>query len=222
MNFFDSPAYKFFNRTSMDDFLKRSQQRFGQFGLTQQEIYEGIKSACDFFNIPMPRMIQDLTNVKNGSTMFMSWDRGSYYDDVLCYNMKQLIDMKVDSKDAFSLVMTHECGHRVLQATTFPGVANGQWESELCPDFFMGCRAGLWNMQAIEKVALGLLLTNGSQSHPEGTLRALFIRHGKYVAPEMHRRGIPLTIQNLINEFMAFRQQNLNEILSQQRRYYQF
>lgn len=222
MNFFDSPAYKFFNRTSMDDFLKRSQQRFGQFGLTQQEIYEGIKSACDFFNIPMPRMIQDLTNVKNGSTMFMNWDRESYYDDVLCYNMKQLIDMKVDSKDAFSLVMTHECGHRVLQATTFPGVANGQWESELCPDFFMGCRAGLWNMQAIEKVALGLLLTNGSQSHPEGTLRALFIRHGKYVAPEMHRRGIPLTIQNLINEFMAFRQQNLNEILSQQRRYYQF
>lgn len=222
MDFFNNPVYKFFNRTSMDDFLKRSQQRFGQFGLTQQEIYESIKSACDFFNIPMPRMIRDLTNVKEGSTMFMNWDRGSYYDDVLCYNMQQLIEMKVDSKDAFSLVMTHECGHRVLQATTFPGVANGQWESELCPDFFMGCRAGLWNMQAIERVTLGLLLTSGSQSHPEGTLRALFIRHGKYVAPEMHRRGIPLTIQNLINEFMAFRQKNLNEILTQQRRYYQF
>lgn len=67
--------------------------------------------------------------------MFVNWDRGSYYDDVLCFNMQQLIDMKVDSKDAFSLVMTHECGHRVLQNTQFPGVANGQWESELCPDF---------------------------------------------------------------------------------------
>ena len=221
-NIFDNPAFQFFKRPTMDDFLKRCQQRFQRFGLSDADVYEAIKSACDFFNIPMPRMIQDLTNVQNGQTMFVNWNRGSYYDDVLCFNMQQLIDMKVDSKDAFSLVMTHECGHRVLQNTQFPGVANGQWESELCPDFFMGCRAGLWNMNAIDKVVMGLILTDGSPSHPEGTLRALFIRQGKYIAPEMHRRGIPLTIQNLINEFMAFRQQNLNEILNQQHKYYRF
>ena len=221
-NIFDNPTLKFFKRPTMDDFLKRCQQRFQRFGLSDADVYEAIKSACDFFNIPMPKMIQDLTNVQNGQTMFVNWNRGSYYDDVLCFNMQQLIDMKVDSKDAFSLVMTHECGHRVLQNTQFPGVANGQWESELCPDFFMGCRAGLWNMNAIDKVVMGLILTDGSPSHPEGTLRALFIRHGKYIVPEMHRRGIPLTIQNLINEFMAFRQQNLNEILNQQHKYYRF
>ena len=221
-NIFDNPAFQFFKRPTMDDFLKRCQQRFQRFGLSDADVYEAIKSACDFFNIPMPRMIQDLTNVQNGQTMFVNWNRSSYYDDVLCFNMQQLIDMKVDSKDAFSLVMTHECGHRVLQNTQFPGVANGQWESELCPDFFMGCRAGLWNMNAIDKVVMGLILTDGSPSHPEGTLRALFIRHGKYIVPEMHRRGIPLTIQNLINEFMAFRQQNLNEILNQQHKYYRF
>lgn len=221
-NIFDNPAFQFFKRPTMDDFLKRCQQRFQRFGLSDADVYEAIKSACDFFNIPMPRMIQDLTNVQDGQTMFVNWDRGSYYDDVLCFNMQQLIDMKVDSKDAFSLVMTHECGHRVLQNTQFPGVANGQWESELCPDFFMGCRAGLWNMNAIDKVVMGLILTDGSPSHPEGTLRALFIRHGKNIAPEMHRRGIPLTIQNLINEFIAFRQQNLNEILNQQHKYYRF
>lgn len=221
-NIFDNPAFQFFKRPTMDDFLKRCQQRFQRFGLSDADVHDAIKSACDFFNIPMPRMIQDLTNVQNGQTMFVNWDRGSYYDDVLCFNMQQLINMKVDSKDAFSLVMTHECGHRVLQDTQFPGVANGQWESELCPDFFMGCRAGLWNMNAIDKVVMGLILTDGSPSHPEGTLRALFIRHGKYIVPEMHRRGIPLTIQNLINEFMAFRQQNLNEILNQQHKYYRF
>lgn len=221
-NIFDNPAFQFFKRPTMDDFLKRCQQRFQRFGLSDADVHDAIKSACDFFNIPMPRMIQDLTNIQNGQTMFVNWDRGSYYDDVLCFNMQQLIDMKVDSKDAFSLVMTHECGHRVLQNTQFPGVANGQWESELCPDFFMGCRAGLWNMNAIDKVVMGLILTDGSPSHPEGTLRALFIRHGKYIAPEMHRRGIPLTIQNLVNEFMAFRQQHLNEILNQQHKYYRF
>lgn len=219
---FDNPALQFFKRPTMDDFLKMCQQRFKRFGLSDADIHDAIKSACNFFNIPMPRMIQDLTNEQNGQTMFVNWDRGSYYDDVLCFNMQQLAQMHVYGKEAFSLVMTHECGHRVLQNTQFPGVANGQWESELCPDFFMGCRAGLWNMHSIEKVTLGLMLTNGSPSHPEGTLRALFIRHGRYAAPEMHRRGIPLTIQNLVNEFMAFRDQDLYEIQTQQRKFYRF
>ena len=204
------------------NFLKRCQLRFNRFGLNDSDICDAIKSACDFFNIPMPRMIQDLTYTQNGHTMFVNWNSGSFDDDVLCFNMRELMNMKVDSKEAFSLIMTHECGHRVLQNTRFPGVANGQWESELCPDFFMGCRAGLWNMSSIERVAMGLLLTNGSPTHPDGSLRALFIRHGRYAAPEMYRRGIPLTVQNLVNEFMAFRQQNINEIYNQQRKFYRF
>lgn len=87
-NIFDNPAFRFFKRPTMDDFLKQCQQRFRRFGLSDADIYDAIKSACDFFNIPMPRMIQDLTNVQNGQTMFVNWDRGSYYDDVLCFNMQ--------------------------------------------------------------------------------------------------------------------------------------
>ena len=144
--FFNSPLYRQFNkRPTMDEFLALS-KRFSRFGLTQDDIRDAIKSACDFFNIPQPRMIQDLTNTPGGQTMFVNWDRGSYYDDVLCYNMQQLIGMKVDSKNAFSLVMTHECAHRVLQNTQFYGPNNGAWEQELCCDYFMGVRAGLWNM----------------------------------------------------------------------------
>lgn len=217
---FNAAWFQMFNHTSMEEFLNLS-NRFGRFGLSESDIRDAIKSACDFFNIPMPRMIQDLTNLENGETMFMNWDRGSYYDDVLCFNMQQLIDLNVDSKDAFSLVMTHECAHRVLQATQFPGVNNGAWENELAADFLMGVRAGLWNMDE-SKVALGLMMTNGCPSHPEGLLRALFIRHGKYVSQTMRWQGIPLTMQNLINEFMRFRNENLSEILSLQRKYYIF
>ena len=128
-NIFNSDWYKAFNQITMDDFLKMT-GRFKEFGLTREEIIDGIRSACAFFNIPMPRMIQDLTNVQGGQTMFVNWDAGRYDDDVLCFNMRQLVDMKVNSKDAFSLVMTHECAHRVLQATRFPGMNNGIWENE--------------------------------------------------------------------------------------------
>lgn len=190
-------------------------------GLTPKDVEDAIKSACDFFNIPMPCMIHDMTNVRNGQTMFVNWHPGSYEDDVLCINMQQLVDMNVDSKEAFSLVMTHECAHRALQNTRFPGINNGVWEQELAADFFMGCRAGLCGMNE-SKITIGLILTEGSPTHPEGSLRALFIRHGKYTAIEMRNKSIPLTMQNLLNEFMAYCQANLEEILHEQRKYYSF
>jgi len=84
---FNHPTFIFFGRPTMDDFLKRCSDRFFQFGLNQADINDAIKQAFDFFNIPMPRMIQYLTNVQNGQTMFVNWDRNSYYDDVLCFNM---------------------------------------------------------------------------------------------------------------------------------------
>jgi hypothetical protein len=90
----------------MEDFLNMS-KRFQKFGLSPKDVEEAIKAACDFFQIPMPRMIQDLTNIHDGQTMFVNFNPGSYEDDVLCFNMQQLVDMKVDSKEAFSLVMTH-------------------------------------------------------------------------------------------------------------------
>lgn len=219
-NIFDQDWFRLFNHTSMDEFLRMS-QRFRRFGLSPKDVEEAIKSACDFFNIPMPRMIQDLTNVQNGQTMFVNWNPGAFEDDVLCFNMQQLVNMKVDSKEAFSLVMTHECAHRVLQNTRFPGVNNGIWEHELAADFLMGCRAGLWGMDE-SRIVAGLILTDGGPTHPEGTLRALFIRRGKYKAIEMRDKSIPLSIQNLLNEFMAYRQENLEQIHRYQRKFYRF
>ena len=219
-NIFNREWNRRFNHTSMEEFLRMC-QRFKRFDMSSDDVEEAIRSACDFFHIPMPRMIQDLTNVQNGQTIFVNWHPGLYEDDVLCYNMQQLVDMKVDSKDAFSLVMTHECAHRVLQNTQFPGINNGIWEHELAADFLMGCRAGLWNMDE-SKLTVGLILTSGSPTHPEGALRALFIRHGKYKAIEMLTKSIPLSIQNLLNEFMKYRQENLEQIHQYQRKFYRF
>lgn len=206
-----------FGHTSMDDFMRLS-LRFSGFGLSDEDIVDAIQSACDFFNIPMPRLISDLTNVQGGQTMFLNWYRNSYDDDVLCFDMQQLIDMNVDSKDAFSLVMTHECAHRVLQDTQFPGVNGGAWEEELAADFLMGVRAALWGMDDL-KISNALRVTSGSDTHPEGILRSLFIHQGHYIALVMRDQGVPLTIQNLINQFMAFREQHFYDILHFQRKY---
>ena len=103
---FNQEWYKRFNHVSIDEFLKKS-QRFKKFDLSSKDIEDAIKSACDFFNIPMPAMIHDLTNLENGQSMFINYNPRSYDDDVLCFNMQQLIDMKVDSKEAFQVAVLH-------------------------------------------------------------------------------------------------------------------
>ena len=72
------------------------------------------------------------------------------------------------------------------------------------------------------KLTVGLLLTNGSPTHPDGVLRALFIRRGKYTAIEMRNKNILLSIPNLLNEFMICRQENLARIHQYQRKIYNF
>lgn len=195
--------------------------RFLRFGLTPQDIEDAIRSACDFFNIPMPNMIHDLTYERNGQTMFVNYNPHSYEDDVLCFDMQQLVDLNVDNKEAFSLIMTHECAHRVLQNTHIPGFNNGAWEHELAADFLMGCRAGLWNMDD-SKIRVGLMMTNGSPTHPDGPLRVLFIRHGMYKAREMYFNGVPLTIQNLFNAYMAFLFENMDLVSQYQQKFYSY
>ena len=136
----------------------------------------------------MSRVIQNFTNVQNAQTMFVNWDRGSYYDEVLCFHMRHLVQLNVNSKEVFFLVRTFECE---------------------------GCRVELGNMSSMEKVAWGLMSTDRSLSHPEGVLKVLSSIHGCCVAPEMRSRGDLLTIQNLVNEFVVFLSQNPKGIQNQ-------
>ena len=194
-------------------------RRFDKFNLTHKEVMEAIRSACDFFRIPYPELVYDLTNSKGGRTMFVNNNSDDMANDILCYNMDQLIGLNVNSKDSFSLIMTHECAHRVFQKVKLPGVANGIWEHELLADFFMGIRAGLWSID-FGLPMIGLFLTQGSPTHPEGMVRGMFIRHGKYLAQRMLMEGKPKTIEYIFNKFLEYREEMMDEIINYQSKYY--
>ena len=217
---FNQNVFALFNISSMEEYDKLSNS-FGRFGLSVQTVVDAVKSACDFFNIPMPRLIQDCSDDKNGQTMFINYNSGSYDDDVLCINLNQLVDLRIETVEDFYLVITHECAHRVLQNTRFPGVNNGIWEQELAADYLMGCRAGLHNMNN-SKILVSMFLTPGSYSHPDGMIRALFVRDAKFRVIEMRDNSIPLTIPNLLNEFMIYLHENLPQIHQYQRKFYNF
>lgn len=209
----------FLPRPTMEGFLRGVDLRSLK-GLTEQEIKDAINSACEFFGIPYPVFVQDLSNFKFGSTMFVSIDPTSFGDDILYYNMNELAQLHVGTKEAFSLIMTHECGHRILQSIRFEGPYNGSWQGELAADFLMGCRAGLFNMPQINNVIEGLGKTQGSKSHPKGYLRANFIKHGLLIAQQIRNESRPVSIQDLLNEYGKHYQEMLPQIKKDEKEIY--
>lgn len=202
-------------RTSMKQLLR--------YGLSDEDCIKGVESACDFFEIPMPAFIADLTNHPYGQTMFLNRNPGSFLDDIICYDLEQLLGMGIKNEYAFTLVMTHECGHRVMQNTQMPGLANGQWEQELVADFFMGVRAGVEGFPhaALDAVRRGLMNTPGGQSHPTGDLRNAIISYGYTYVGNMdlihHRKQ---SIQDYIQIFESWRQKHQGEIRQSQVLFY--
>ncbi len=184
----------------MDDFLKNINFK-NLNGLSEYDIKEAINSACEFFGIPFPVFVQDLSSFKYGRTLFMNIDPTTYEDDILYYNMKELAELNVGSKEAFSIIMTHECAHRVLQSVRFEGPYDGAWQGELAADFLMGFRAGFCNMEHINHVIEGLGKTVGTKTHPKGYLRANFINYGVQLAYHVKSNSIPFSINELITEY---------------------
>lgn len=181
------------------------------YGLTEQECVEGIENVCSFFGIPVPVLIQNVTEHPDFGTCVMNRDRDTLEDDILCFDLKQLKSMGVSDQMGFMAVITHECAHRVFQNHWFPGPDMGQWESELVADYFMGVKIGLegWN---VESVINALDALRGSGSHPIGKLRGEYVRYGRF---EAHRHMIQRkvgTLQEYLDLFLEYRKRHLDEL----------
>ena len=208
----DNSTYlSLWGHVSMDDFLRRSERLRNQLHLSQEEVEHAIHTACDFFGIPYPAIIADLTNRQNGQTMFVNTNPTTFDDDILCFNLRQLQSLGVSNEGAFSLVMTHECAHRVYQRSLFGGPFNGAWAEELACDYYMGARAVMDQLN-IQGVLNGMGKTCGSTSHPDGDLRQNVILFGKDSALRLLALGIPCTFENLHKEIIVYLTRKGNEL----------
>lgn len=193
--------------------------RKSRYGITLEECMIGVQTACEFFNIPVPETIYDLTNNPDGQTMFINSDPESYNDDILCYDLEQLKTLGINSYSAFTACLTHENAHRYFQNKVIPGQMFGQWEGELVADYFMGVRAYLENLQ-IDSVIDGLASMRGCGTHPTGTLRKEYLNYGKTEAYLHTIRHIPFDIEDYYQCFLRYRQEHINDIRKAQMEIY--
>lgn len=153
----------------INDVLEQIQNVFGFESAISEDVEASIEEACNFFHISEPADIQE-----GDTTGVILKDKYSLNDDVLSFSKKQMMDMGIDSKDGLDLVMTHECTHRILQTmkTEF-----NSWDEELCCDYMAGVRAGLNNIDTTDFTS-SLEDTQGSDTHPDGTLRVEAVNEG--------------------------------------------
>ena len=203
--------------------FRASMKKLLRYGLSENDCIEGVQKACEFFGIPMPALITDLTNKPFGETMFINFDSQSYDDDIICYDLEQLLKLGIRNVLAYTLVMTHECAHRVLQNTDLPGRDGGQWEEELAADFFVGVRAGLEGFphNTLKAVRDGLEKGKGSKSHPCGWLRSEIMSYGYTYVGNMdlihHRKQ---SVREYLAIFNTWRKKNEGKIIQAQVPFY--
>ena len=186
MNEFDfQPLYSSTFDTSIDD-VKVDVETVNDFLLSDEMILNAVHRACDFFGVP------EVPVVNADGVCVWTNNPTTYTDDVLGFNRNQLMQLGISCEDSLTLIYTHECAHR-----TFQGVYNDSWEEELACDFFAGIHAGLKGIN-LDNFEESLGMTNGSNSHPCGTLRIEFVEYGQKIAQEMQDRNIEVTYDRCI------------------------
>ena len=192
-------------RPTMDDFLREAEQKFSNlFNLDIAQITDAIQSACAFFGLSYPKKVLDISRTSEPGTRVYSMDPTTDEDDILYYDLRELMAIKIRNKESFSLIMTHECAHRYFQGWTFQGMKNGQWEQELACDFLMGARAAIEGMNPQQVInALGSI--GGADTHPDGDLREDAIRAGYNIVQDIVAQRAEPCLENYIkglNEFL--------------------
>lgn len=167
-------------------------QATNDFILPDEMVASAVDRACKFFHLPEAPIINSA-----GSCVWPN-DPGTPFDDVFGFNRKELMEMGIQGEDSLTLVYTHECAHRALQSYN----DLDPWEHELACDFFAGIHAGMKGIGTSNfEEALGN--TQGSSSHPTGSLRADFIEYGKDIVHEMQARHVPVTFEGCLERFNA-------------------
>ena len=202
---------------SMEYFLYLSRLHQLQ-ALSKEQIFEAVKTACDFFNMPFPN-VANTTGHPNFGTMFASSNRWSYDDDYICYDLQELAYLHVSTYNALTLVLTHEATHRRTQMYNFPGPNNGTYAKECISDWYMGVRAGMCKMRDISLVEEGLGATEGCDTHPAGFIRKAFIQNG-FQTGYLNRSEHGANFEFFLNDFKAFYNRMLPEIESEYPKYF--
>lgn len=152
------------------DWINGFQEHY-DFDLSDDMIADSVHQASAFYNMCDPASV-----VEWDTTAVALNDPWTPDDDVLLFNREQMSNLGITDKEGFDLVLTHEIGHRELQAMRNVTGFNS-YQEELCCDYMVGVRAGLNDMD-VSKITDALSDMEAGETHPDGALRVQAVEDG--------------------------------------------
>jgi len=168
---------------------------FSEFLLPDEAIQGAIGQACEFFGLPGGHFRED------NSVCVYPNNPYSYFDDEFGFNRDQIISLGLEYNDALTLAYSHECAHRMLQASH----SLSPQQEELACDFLAGIQAGLNDIDP-DRFASALERMGEDAEHPDGAIRAEAFRHAHDLASTMRADGHSLdfnTSMELFQDYLA-------------------
>lgn len=176
--------------------------------ITEDNLKIRVKRASDFFDLPIPTMIDRCESLAK-----ITYAECSELGSEIQYDVKKLYEIGINNLDAFDAMLTHELSHQFLADKKLNFCQNRQWCIELACDFIVGVRCSA-NMIASGKYKYAVSRMKASPSHPDGTFRLDAVKTGFDFAEWLfrkHRRPTADSAMVGLTRFLIFRSKALNE-----------
>lgn len=151
--------------------------------LTEEEVRIRVKKASEFFDLPIPTLIDQCETLAK-----ITFSDSSELGSEIQYDIKKLYEIGINNPDAFDAMLTHELSHQFLASQKFNFCQNKQWCIELACDFIVGVRCSA-NMIASGKYKYAVSTMKTSASHPDGSYRLNAVKSGFDFAEWLFRKG---------------------------------
>ena len=176
--------------------------------ITEEVVKIRVRRAADFFNLPMPILIDDCEVLAK-----ISYTDYTELGSEIRYDISKLKEIGINNEDAFEAMLTHELSHQFLSKISFNFCRNRMWCYELACDFIVGVRCSS-GMIASGKYKYAVSQMKTSTTHPDGKFRLKAVKEGFDFAELLLRKGIKVNAQSAligINRFLCANSKELNE-----------
>lgn len=163
--------------------------------LSDEDIKESVKQVADFFELPIPVIIETAET----TVEVMTSENAAECE--LFYNLQDMERSGLNNGEALKLAILHELAHQYLYNVRFMLFENELWVQELAADLLVGAFSILNGDVATGKYKYVVSTQNATLTHPDGKFRKEIVTYGRNYVEQLLKensyRGIKYILSGL-------------------------
>lgn len=166
--------------------------------LSDDDIKESVKQAADFFELPIPVIIE---TAKTTAEVMTSENAA---ECELSYNLHDMERSGLNNREALKLAILHELAHQYLYNVRFMLFENELWVQELAADLLVGAFSILNGDVATGKYKYVVSTQKATLTHPDGKFRKEIVAYGRNYVEQLLKENSYQGIKYILSGLPAF------------------